>query len=81
MNDLIRLCRSVRDDILVLESIVRDIRQHTDLECDAQRIDKSEIRGNAMLAYRHLEDARMRLGKCIQHAEGGISKYDELPTT
>jgi len=32
---------------------------------------------NVTLAYRHLEDARMRLGKVIQHYEGGGSKYDK----
>ena len=31
---------------------------------------------NAMLAHRHLEDARMRLGKVIQSAEGGVSILD-----
>ena len=36
-----------------------------------------EMRANIMLAYRHLEDARMRLGKAIQHLEGGVSVYDE----
>jgi hypothetical protein len=27
--------------------------------------DEGEMRANIMLAYRHLEDARMRLGKAI----------------
>jgi len=36
-----------------------------------------EAAAQAMLAVRHLEDARMRLGKVIQHAvQGGVSKYD-----
>jgi hypothetical protein len=35
-----------------------------------------EIRANIMLSFRHLEDARMRLGKAIQAAEGGVSIYD-----
>jgi hypothetical protein len=35
-----------------------------------------EIRANIMLSYRHLEDARMRLGKAIQAAETGVSIYD-----
>lgn len=78
MNDLIRLCGSVRDDISILEDTVRDIRQHPDLDSDeAPDANKAEIRGNAMLAYRHLEDARMRLGKVIQHAEGRGSIYDQ----
>jgi hypothetical protein len=36
-----------------------------------------EVGANTMLAIRHLEDARMRLGKAIQYAEDGISCYDK----
>lgn len=32
---------------------------------------------NLILAFRHLEDAAMRLGKAIQAADGGISVYDK----
>lgn len=38
---------------------------------------KGEMIANIMLAYRHLEDARMRLGKVIQAYEGGVSIYDK----
>lgn len=37
----------------------------------------AEMMANIMLAYRHLEDARMRLGKVMQHADGGVSVYDK----
>lgn len=37
----------------------------------------SEAHSNVMLAYRHLEDASMRLGKCIQVLDGGVSVYDK----
>jgi hypothetical protein len=30
---------------------------------------------NVMLAYRHLEDAAMRLGKAVQAFDGGQSVY------
>jgi hypothetical protein len=33
---------------------------------------------NVMLAYRHLEDASMRLGKAIQALDGGVSVYDRI---
>lgn len=36
----------------------------------------TEMRANIMLAYRHLEDARMRIGKVLQQIQGGISIYD-----
>jgi len=35
----------------------------------------SEMRANLMLAYRHLEDARMRIGKVLQAYDGGQSVY------
>jgi hypothetical protein len=37
--------------------------------------DRGEMIANAMLAYRHLEDARMRIGKVIQAFDGGASCY------
>ena len=37
-----------------------------------------EAKANITLAYRHLEDARMRLGKVIQAIEGGVSIWDEV---
>lgn len=36
----------------------------------------SEANANITLAYRHLEDASMRLGKAIQAMDGGASVYD-----
>ena len=37
----------------------------------------NEINANIDLAYRHLEDAALRLGKAIQAIDGGISVYDK----
>ena len=37
----------------------------------------AEARANMGLAYRHLDDACMRLGKVIQAIDGGVSVYDE----
>jgi hypothetical protein len=42
--------------------------------------DRGELLANFMLAYRHLEDASMRLGKCIQAKDGGTSVYDKEST-
>jgi hypothetical protein len=36
---------------------------------------RSEIEENLTLVYRHLEDARMRLGKVVQASDGGKSCY------
>lgn len=43
----------------------------------------SEAVANVTLAYRHLEDASMRLGKAIQVLDGGVSVYDktQVPVT
>lgn len=37
----------------------------------------TEQMANMTLAYRHLEDASMRLGKAIQALDGGVSVYDK----
>jgi hypothetical protein len=42
--------------------------------------DRGEVIANLMLAYRHLEDASMRLGKAIQARDGGVSVYDRATT-
>jgi hypothetical protein len=39
-----------------------------------------EAIANVMLAYRHLEDASMRLGKVIQALDNGVSVYDRATT-
>lgn len=38
--------------------------------------DKGECIANSVLAIRHCEDARMRLGKVIQYATTGVSSFD-----
>jgi len=37
----------------------------------------SEMKANIMLTVRHLEDARMRLGKVLQYADDGVSIFDK----
>lgn len=39
--------------------------------------DIGEMRANITLAYRHMEDARMRLGKAVQAYDGGVSCYKQ----
>ena len=39
--------------------------------------DKGEMIANTILAYRHLEDAAMRLGKALQAMNGGVSIFDK----
>ena len=40
---------------------------------------QGEMAANIMLAYRHLEDARMRIGKILQAAGDGVSIFDKPP--
>lgn len=43
-------------------------------------VELQEVNANLMLAVRHLEDARMRLGKAIQYGcEDGVSCFDAQP--
>lgn len=44
---------------------------------EAYRGQHSEMKANIMLAYRHLEDARMRIGKILQAAGDGVSILDK----
>ena len=39
-----------------------------------------DVGANITLAYRHLEDASMRLGKALQALDGGVSVYDRKTT-
>lgn len=57
-----------------------EVREMIDHDClrfkHGPEVDVDEAKANLMLAFRHLEDARMRLGKAIQATEGGVSIYD-----
>jgi len=70
-------CNDLRLQALTLANNVRALLRHSDVEqINLLPATHSEIRENIMLSYRHLEDARMRLGKAIQAFEGGPSCYD-----
>jgi hypothetical protein len=71
-------CDRLRGLILETE---RDVRGLTpDVSGLPEDVEFQEVNANLMLAVRHLEDARMRLGKAIQWGcEGGVSCYDRKP--
>lgn len=78
----------IRADISRLEQNIRalkiaiataDLTLRSDVPKGADPADRNEMLANATLAYRHLEDARMRLGKVIQAYDGGVSVYDRKP--
>jgi hypothetical protein len=73
----------IRTNCLAVEQQVRQLKEEiakqtgTPVDDAPPGSDKGEAIANAMLAVRHLEDARMRLGKLIQAADGGTSVYDK----
>lgn len=65
----------LRIEIRDLAAKVKNLKQIPSNAPDSEL--SSESMANVMLAYRHLEDARMRLGKVIQAEDGGVSVYDK----
>lgn len=60
-----------------VEVEVRVLMEHSVFERpEAFPRQHAEMKANLMLAVRHLEDARMRLGKVLQYARDGVSSYD-----
>ena len=62
---------------------VKALLQHPDLHVSASTQfaadveSKREAGANVMLAFRHLEDARVRVGKVINALDGGVSVYED----
>ena len=71
---------SLRADILDLEKEVRDLFDNGDYGSrDISLRDRGEVWAHMMLSVRHLEDARMRLGKALQWLDDGVSIFDKEP--
>ena len=70
-------CYHIRDNLKQWTRIVMDVRKgHPIFKSLSDGIrDDSEMIANLMLAYRHLEDATMRIGKAVQAFDGGKSVY------
>lgn len=65
--------KRLRAGILVIAAETRTLQDFSVTAAEQS----SEMHANIMLAFRHLEDARMRLGKAIQAYDGGVSVYDK----
>jgi len=67
-----------RKDLQVIEKTLRD---SLDLSVydrkQSFRGQHGEMKGQTMLAVRHIEDARMRCGKILQYADDGVSILDK----
>jgi hypothetical protein len=72
------VAKTNRTMIKGLALAVKAMHQHDQfLMYDPRKPDFEEMHANITLAYRHLEDAAMRLGKAIQAFDGGVSIYDK----
>ncbi|NDK08263.1 hypothetical protein EOM39_03355 [Candidatus Gracilibacteria bacterium] len=76
-NDITDKCDELREKLL-------DIEKETRLFSTFLRSKNHDITGdigeciaNSILSIRHIEDARMRLGKVIQYLGDGVSKFDK----
>lgn len=71
-------CSMIRKDIKRTAEHILSLKDHPAFsEVGDDVKDGQEMIANLMLAYRHLEDGSMRLGKAIQAFDGGKSVYDK----
>lgn len=71
-------CEALRDGIRDIGADVRELMGHAEFDGpEAFKGQHAEMRANIMLAFRHLEDARMRVGKVMQQLQGGVSIFDQ----
>lgn len=68
-------CNHIRAEIQKIADDVLLSKKSLIPESIQDNEDRAEVMANLMLAYRHLEDAKMRMGKVIQAVEG-VSVYD-----
>ena len=76
-EELEKLCENYRNSIRDAGSAVKALMNHGDFKSEqAFEGQHGEMKANIMLTFRHLEDARMRLGKVMQQIQGGVSIFD-----
>jgi hypothetical protein len=67
----------MRQSIKMTASYVDQVKKTHDKMAVGEKENRGEVMANLTLCYRHLEDASMRLGKVLQHRNGGVSIYDK----
>lgn len=78
-------CAILRDQIKHIEKCLVCVFNHQDFKGEDSFLEGPNIppnrngnmKANLTLVFRHLEDARMRLGKVMQAYQGGISILDK----
>jgi len=75
MAGLKECCQEGRATLEKMKVYVWGLQGHPDINAMGPTVEAREAFENLRLAFRHLEDARMRLGKAIQAIDGGVSCY------
>ncbi|HEX9657757.1 MAG TPA: hypothetical protein VGB89_12690 [Bacteroidota bacterium] len=71
-------CDTLRKGVKELGRLTLELKEQNMFQCvEDYPGQQGEMKANIMLAYRHLEDARMRIGKVLQSADDGTSVYDK----
>lgn len=78
-RELYDLCNVARAEIKAVADRV-DVLRRSAARLGQGEGGRGETIANVTLAYRHLEDASMRLGKALQALDGGVSVYDRATT-
>ena len=74
------ICGLIRKEIGRQGRILWNIKEHSVFrDPETYSGQHGEMKANIMLAYRHLEDARMRVVKVLQAADDGVSILDKPP--
>lgn len=77
---LVAACDEIRIAIRAQEIKCRELKKAMQDSKDEQSYQgqAEEMFAQITLAFRHLEDARMRVGKVIQYWGNGVSIYDKV---
>lgn len=67
-------CKGLEMDLRAMKDKIANDRRGKEDSFPGQT---SEVLGQITLAFRHLEDARMRVGKTIQYSGDGVSVFDK----
>lgn len=83
-EDIETVANDIRGQIQEVASRVASLHNHSVFDEGDQGLQGTNVpanrngnmHANITLAFRHLEDARMRLGLVMAAAQGGVSKFD-----
>lgn len=72
----LEVCYALREELKKIETSTKEALDNREFKEEQEWIGQhGDMKANLTLAFRHIEDARMRIGKAIQARDGGISCY------